>query len=184
MRACGRWLLPGWLAVATLLLVNGPAVAAPQGVSQPAAPSPLTAPAWPCHLVIDRVLRRSVETAWERSPAFRSQCERLAGAGVLVLLHTATSVQASRRAESLIGVSADGTTVARVLVRPNADTIELIAHELEHVLEHVDGVKLSSMSGRHRSGVTVEGSAYETDRAIAMGHRVAREVQDAMRTPG
>ena len=82
--------------------------------------------------------------------------------------HLGTS---SRRAESLIGVSADGVTVARVLVPLTAETVELIAHELEHVLEYLDGV-----SDRHRSGVTL-GDGYETERAIKAGQRVAREVR-------
>ena len=73
--------------------------------------------------------------------------------------------------QSLIGVSADGVTVARVLVPLNAETVELIAHEFEHVLEYLDGV-----SDRHRSGVTL-GDGYETERAIKAGLRVAREVR-------
>ncbi len=134
------------------------------------APLAGSAPAWPCRLVIAPDLRTSVELAWARSPTFRAQCERLAAAGILVVLRRAASVQAPRRAESLIGVAADGVTVARVLVPLNAETVELIAHELEHVLEYLDGV-----SDRHRSGVTL-GDGYETERAIKAGLRVAREV--------
>jgi hypothetical protein len=103
-------------------------------------------------------------------------------AGALVLLHRATVVQTKRQAQSEIGVSADGVTVAWVLVRLNAETVELIAHELEHVLEHLDGVNLVAKAGHHRSGVLLAGEAYETERAIEVGQRVAREVRESVRT--
>ena len=173
MGASSRGRQLGWpvVAVVVLLCCATHAVAASREVSGQSAPLAGSAPAWPCRLVIAPDLRPSVELAWARSPTFRAQCERLAAAGILVVLRRAASVQAPRRAESLIGGSADGVTVARVLVPLNAETVELIAHELEHVLEYLDGV-----SDRHRSGVTL-GDGYETERAIKAGLRVAREVR-------
>jgi hypothetical protein len=168
--------------IALLVQVSGrTTVDASVDNSGQSAPVSGGAPVWPCRLVIASDLRPSVEVAWAHSPTFRSQCEQLAAAGTLVLLHRASSVQTPRQAESVIGVSADGITVARVLVRLNAETVELIAHELEHVLEHLDGVGLATAATRHRSGVTVEGNAYETERAIKAGQRVAREVRDRTR---
>jgi hypothetical protein len=168
-----------WLAVGLLFLFcsQSSLIASPPGAAGQAPAGP-AAPRWPCRLIIADDLRASVELAWERSPTFRSQCERLAAARTLVLLHRASSAQISRQAQSTIGVSGDGVTIARVLVRVNADTIELIAHELEHILERLDGVNLAERASRHRSSVTLYGDAYETDRAIDAGRRVAREVRE------
>jgi len=54
----------------------------------------------------------------------------------------------------------------------------LIAHEFEHIIEQLDGVDLPLMASRTASGVhRVPGSEhFETDRAIAAGHRVSEEV--------
>jgi hypothetical protein len=132
----------------------------------------------PCRLFMANDLRPSVAIAWERSPTCRAQCERLAAAGALVLLHRASSAQIHRQAQSQIGVSADGTIVARVLVRP---IVEHVAHELEHILEHLDGVNFAVKANRNRSGVTQYGDAYGTERAVEIGQRVAREVRDSLR---
>ena len=179
---CHLPLVHGWTVVACLLAACPPARAADSfDTAQPATES-VPASAWPCKLVVTDDLLRHVRMVWERSPTFRSQCARLARAGALVLLRTASSVQIQRPAQSRIGVSADGTTVALVWLRMSADSIEHIGHELEHVLEHVEKVNLRQMLARHRSGVTVSVVGYETDRAIAAGRRVAREVRDSWRT--
>jgi hypothetical protein len=181
---CYASLRQGRRVVALLVLTCGSPVpvAASLDVVEQVTPVSVAAPPWPCRLVVASDLRPSIDVAWQRSPTFRAQCERLARAGALVLLHRATVVQTKRQAHSEIGVSADGVTVARVLVRLNAETVELIAHELEHVLEHLDGVNLVAKADRHRSGVLLSGDAYETDRAIEAGQRVAREVRDSVRT--
>ena len=123
-----------------------------------------------------------MQILWERSATFRHQCARLARAGAVVFLRTATSVQIQRPAQSRIGTSADGVTVAHVLVRLSADTFENIGHEFEHVLEYLERVNLRKALAHHRSGVTVSGVGYETDRAVAAGTRVARDVRDSRRT--
>ena len=176
-------LVRSWTVVACLGAACLPARAAVDSFN---APQPATegvpASAWPCRLVVTDDLLPRVRIIWERSPTFRSQCARLARAGALVLLRTATSVEIQRPAQSRIGISADGVTVAQVLVRMSADSVEHIGHELEHVLEHLEKVNLRAMLARHRSGVTVSVVGYETDRAVAAGRRVAREVRDSGRT--
>ena len=171
-------LIRSWTVVACLVAACAPARAAADSVdpSQPSATEEAPASAWPCRLVIAKALRPSVQLAWARSPTFRSQCARLAQAGTIVFVHSVTSVQILRQAQSVIGVTADGATVARVLVRLNADTVEAIAHEFEHVLEYLEGVD------HRRSGTMLSHDAYETDRAMDAGTRVAREVRDSWRT--
>jgi hypothetical protein len=151
-------------------------VAAASDPSKPPATEEVAASVWPCRLVITKTLRASVQLAWMRSSTFRAQCARLAQAGTIVFVHAVSSVQILRQAQSVIGVTADGATVARVLVRPGADTVEHIAHEFEHVLEYLEGVD------HRRTGAMLSHDAYETDRAMDAGTRVAREVRDSWRT--
>jgi hypothetical protein len=120
-------------------------------------------------------LRPTVQVAWTRSPTFRSQCARLAKAGTIVFVHVVSSVQIRRQAQSVIGITRDGATVARVLVRSSADIVELLAHEFEHVLEYLEGVD------HRRSGTMLSHDAYETDRAMDAGRRVAREFRERWR---
>ncbi|AMY08478.1 hypothetical protein LuPra_01678 [Luteitalea pratensis] len=177
-------LILSWTVVACLAATCAPARAAADAVDPP---QPSTAEgdpvsAWPCRLLVANELLPRVQIVWERSATFRQQCARLARAGAVVFLRTATSVQIQRPAQSRIGISADGVTVAHVLVRLSADTVEHIGHEFEHVLEYLERVNLREALAHHRFGVTVSGVGYETDRAVAAGTRVAREVRDSRRT--
>ena len=54
---------------------------------------------------------------------------------------------------------------------------ELIAHEIEHIIEQLDGVDLRAKSRLRAagSGDVADIEAYETTRAIVTGQRVARE---------
>jgi hypothetical protein len=141
-----------------------------------------SATGWPCQLqlIVTAELRAFVDEAWERSATFREQCRKLATARPVVTVHVASS-QELYRADTRMRVFEDGTMLARVRVRPTSAVVELIAHELEHVLERLDGVNLLMESRRSGSGVTVSGGAFETRRAADAGRRVAREVRDASR---
>lgn len=173
-----------WALAACLVAAGQPPSAAARSLdppSQPSAAEEAPAAPWPCHLVVANELLPRVTLAWERSATFRQQCARIAHAGAFVLLRTATSVQIRRPAQSRIGVSADGVTVAHVLVRMSDDSVEHIGHELEHVLEHLEKVNLRDKRNGHRSGVSASGVGYESDRAIDAGRRVAREVRESWR---
>src|SRR4029453_3125811 len=56
-------------------------------------------------------------------------------------------------------------------------SVELIAHEIEHVIEQLDGIVLSERADARTTGEA--GSAYESGRAIERGRLVAREVRDS-----
>jgi hypothetical protein len=135
---------------------------------------------WACRLAVDEGLQPFVQRARDGSATFREQCRKLAAAGAVVILRS-TPERDVTRAESCIGLAAGGVIVARVRVRHGGDTAELIAHELEHVLERVEGVKHLMEASRGRSDVTLIGGAFETQRAIDAGRRVAREVEEATR---
>jgi hypothetical protein len=64
---------------------------------------------------------------------------------------------------------------ADVFLSHSSDTVELIAHEVEHILELLDEVDLAAQVGAGHVCKRTDG-AFETQRAIAAGRRVAREV--------
>jgi hypothetical protein len=97
----------------------------------------------PAALLAQARLRPLLDELWARSVTFRQQCRRLAGARALVLLQGASAGETVWPAESRIGGSGDGRVMARVRVRTGRESVEVIAHELEHVLERIDGVQLA-----------------------------------------
>ena len=109
-------------------------------------------PVLPCRVLAHAHLRPLLEQLWSRSLTFRLQCRRLAGAQALVLLQGASADETVWDAESRIGVLANGRVMARVRVRVGRESVEVIAHELEHVLERIDGVQLPLDALRRGSG--------------------------------
>jgi hypothetical protein len=133
--------------------------------------------ALPCRVLAHARLRPLLDELWSRSATFRLQCRRLAGAQAVVLLHEASARDTVWDAESRIGVLDDGRVMAHVRVRVGRESVEVVAHELEHVLERVDGAHLPLDALRRGSGTTLAGGAYETRRATDAGRRAAKEVR-------
>lgn len=122
-----------------------------------------------------------VEQIWRASPAFRQQCARLAAASGLRVTVRAELLQKRSDIRAFTSIIRDNAslTKAEINLLVPADAVELIAHEIEHVIEQLDGVEpRRDACGRHRSPTGM----YETCRAIEAGRRVAREVRDAERT--
>jgi hypothetical protein len=148
-----------------------------------AAWSTVGVPALPCRVLAQSHLRPLLDELWALSITFRQQCRRLSGARAVVLLQGASAAETVWNAESRIGLRADGGVTARVRVRFGRESVEVIAHELEHVIERIDGVHLALDAMRPASGTTLAGGAYETRRATEAGRRVAKEVRDAAPKP-
>jgi hypothetical protein len=132
---------------------------------------------WPCHLIVVGELRAVAELAWEQSATFRDQCRKLASAGARIIVQPASS-RDTWRAQTRIQKTDEGATIAFARVRAGTQSIELIAHELEHVIEYLEGIKFLMQAHRGGSGVRLAAGAYETRRAIDAGRRVAKEVRD------
>ena len=148
-------------------VAGGSADAAPAGPAPNLTVSSLFAP------VIDEMLRRS--------PTFRRQCQRLAAAPrSSVTIQAATSTRERMAAWTTIIRDAGDQLHASVFVPLSSRTAELIAHEIEHVIEQLDGIPLGDMSRIRDSGVrqcdcAVE-DTYETIRAVRIGRQVADEM--------
>ena len=136
----------------------------------------------PCNLVVPGALRSVLVVMWERSTTFRVQCARIsAESRVVVRLHIATSLTQSRgRAASRMARDPAGTLAADVYLANRialVNLVELIAHELEHIVEQLDGLELEALARRAPATVwQSEPGAFETVRAIRVGQSVAADV--------
>jgi len=113
------------------------------------------------------------------SPTFRAQCRRIVDAEVRVVIEVGTpwDFEPQIRGKSLV-VRDDAGAVrfVRMKLRRDADLSVLLPHEMEHVLEQLEGVDLASLSKQINGGAWRVGPhAYETRRAELAGHVVDRE---------
>jgi hypothetical protein len=77
------------------------------------------------------------------------------------------------------GMRVEGVVVtARVKLPPLGDTIVLLAHELQHVIEQTRGLDLAAEAGRPGSGVWKASGGYETQAAVDVSRQVTQELRD------
>jgi hypothetical protein len=118
----------------------------------------------------------------KRSPTFRRQCWRIttASSEITVALQANPRTVVSRvRARTRITWVGHQRLATVEIFAPDL-TEELIAHELEHVIEQLDGVDLAAKADAGQSGVNrgeAPEGAYETVRATRIGQTVAAEVR-------
>jgi hypothetical protein len=121
-----------------------------------------------------------VDSMLSRSPTFRRQSARIAAAAHLSV-EIRGDLPAELRLPALTRIvrRPDGNLQAIVFVGPTLRAPELIAHELEHIIEQLDGVDLRIKSRLRATGVHQTRDqhleAFETRRATVTGLRVASE---------
>ena len=130
----------------------------------------------PTNLMVPAVLRPLVTSMYRQSPTFRRQCARLAEhPEVTVRIELEIGVRYGRARSRVERDHGDLHAAVQIELREPALYVELIAHELEHVLEQVDGTDLARLT-RHGLGGVADGEwGYETARAQSVGQLVARE---------
>jgi hypothetical protein len=142
----------------------------------------LTTPtALPPNMRVAGLFQPLVTKMLERSATFRRQCLRIARADRLdVMLTTFQGYAPARvRARARLETTRDGRLIATLEIKPLDDSAELIAHEIEHVIEWLDGVDLRARATLRASGVETDAAGtYETIRAMRIGQIVTREVQE------
>lgn len=144
------------------------AAGAAQGAEKPSAS------AWPCRLIAASTLRRVVEKGMERSETIRRQCDELAAARAVVVLEWGV-MDSQSHARTAMEVRA-GVVVASVKLPPLGDTIVLMAHELQHVIERTRGLDFHAEAERAGSGVWQSLGGYETQAAVDVSRQVAKEL--------
>jgi len=140
----------------------------------------------PDNLQVDPLYRPLLESMLESSVTFRRQCLRLASERQLTVRLHASGLFWTRGARALTHLvrGPRGRLDAEIVLTRFDDEVELIAHEIEHVIEQLDQIDLPSMAQLPDTGVrqtlSTDG-AFETARAAQTGLRVAREVREARR---
>jgi hypothetical protein len=138
-------------------------------------PAPESVPVPPPALIAG-TLRPLIESMLRRSPTFRRQCQRLASPRLHAVSLNHEVLRGVRAITQMTMV--DGRMSAMVRLGSGDDDVELIAHEIEHIIEQLDGVDLPARSALPGTGVYLCSSGrptFETVRAIRAGRRVAQE---------
>jgi hypothetical protein len=135
--------------------------------------------ALPPNIAIADSLRSTVRLMLHASPTFRRQCLRIANAPRLTVMFDLVQLLPQQmRARTRVSTTRDGSTVAKVEIGHIEHAVELIAHEIEHVIEQLDEVDLPALAAVPESGVHDCGDrSFETIRATRAGRIVAAEVK-------
>jgi hypothetical protein len=140
--------------------------------------------ALPPNVDVPAMYRADVDGLIARSPTLRRQCAAIAAAAVtvrIVVYGTATFF-GDCRARGTFQRLRSGRLDARIDLPFTRDFPELLAHELEHVVEQIEGVPLQELAKRRADGVRrARGGAFETRRALEAGRAAAIEVETSER---
>jgi hypothetical protein len=138
----------------------------------------------PSNLLVSEAFRSAVDEMLRQSPTFRRQCLRIAAEPRVTvrlrpeMLPRRSDVRATTHFTRKEGgwMRAD----IDISIFPLTQHIELIAHEIEHVIEQLDDVDLVSFASMPGTGVRTLDSntnAFETTRAVRVGRKVAGEMR-------
>ena len=136
-------------------------------------------PVLPRNIDVPDKLRATFERLLEHSPTLTRQCRRIGAAPhVRVVIRFAGQAASLPRARASITRYEAGALLAEIDLPISRDLIELLAHELEHVIEQMEGIKLADLvrEGEGRAYRDAAG-VYETQRAMLAGQMAATEMR-------
>jgi len=163
------------LAVGAMLAT---ACVASQAVNRPTQPQLVAA----SNIHVAFPLQPCVGTMLSRSATFRQTYVAIANRrDVRVTVALEPQPHFHTRATTDVHSFAGGARVADIRLHTTNDVVELIAHEMEHVREQVEGTNLLLRSVTDPSQVRRVGTTFETRRGIETGLQVAEEVGSAAR---
>lgn len=149
----------------------------PETESVAAASTGITQPA---NIHVDPLLQPLVAKLLQRSPTLRRQWQAIGSSRIIRVSLISTPLlreTLSARARTEISRNAAGAIRAVVVLPTVVDITELLPHELEHVLEQIEGLDLPALARRSESGVhEIDRGVYETERARNAGLGALREV--------
>jgi hypothetical protein len=131
----------------------------------------------PTNLKVPGTLRPLLEEVMRRSPTFRHQMQELRSAPHVKMAISYGDVSSWHvlRAESTVSRYEWGALQIDTRLYTIRDVIEVVAHEMEHVCEQIEGIDVRALSRQRNTGVYTVGHHFETRRAVLIGHQVARE---------
>lgn len=153
------------------------ALAAPAAMPSTAAAQTPVCATLPANIVVPAVSHQWIVDLIARSPTLQRQCRIIATADdVIVRLSSMRRVTALCRARTSFARDRTGLIRAAIDIPVSIDFPELLAHELEHVIEQIEGINLRRMARDRDSGVwQVAPNVFETTRAIDAGTLAAGE---------
>lgn len=132
--------------------------------------------ALPMNIVVPAVSQEWIQSLIARSPTLQRQCRIIASADYVTVRLSSTRVEKWCRARTSFSRDRVGRIRASIEIPVSADFAELLAHELEHVIEQIEGVNLRRLARHRDSGVwEVAPNVFETVRAIDAGTTAAIE---------
>jgi hypothetical protein len=136
----------------------------------------------PSNLIASPIYREVLESMIHGSATFRRQCLRIAGEPLLTIRLEPAPASWTRGARAITRIVRQprGLLSATIDIGRFENEVELIAHELEHIIEQLDEVDLPSRAVLPDTGVhalDAGGMAFETARAVRVGLTVARDVR-------
>src|SRR5262245_31093590 len=99
----------------------------------------------PSNLIASAVFQSAMERMWQLSPTVRRQCRRLSAAPQLhvnFLLEDQARQPSSYHARAAMKRQSGALVSVDIHLTRLRDPVELIAHEIEHVIEQLDGIDL------------------------------------------
>jgi hypothetical protein len=177
-----RAVIPAIVLFAVTTTGISPAAAGAAGRGEDAPPPAATATAQRSFIVVAPFFQDLVDDLVAGSATLRAQYQRILSASrVGVWIQPPADRQGGRSARARITRSTNGLVLARVELSTPLRTFEyaeMLAHELEHVLEQIEGVRLHDLAGGRSGEATVlyDGS-YETERARQAGRAAALEIE-------
>lgn len=146
-------------------------------------PCAATASALPASVSVPGDLHRHIASMLSLSATFRAQCRRIADASKLLVLMRLDPALVDRayRARTSIHRTTSGILVAQVQLSVRTNPVEWIAHELEHIVEQLEGLRLPALAAANQGAWLTADSTFETTRAIETGRAVVDEMTRARR---
>ena len=140
--------------------------------------------ALPTNIQVEAGLRPVLVQMLARSPTLRGQCLRIAASPATHVSVTISiePMEGGARARSFARRYESGLLIVEVRIPPaSRDLAELLAHELEHVIELIERVDFCSLAASRGAGVVQKQSdgSFESDRALKAGIAAAAEVAAA-----
>jgi hypothetical protein len=135
----------------------------------------------PANIRTTPALRAAIMPLVARSPTLRAQCARIAAASrtYVSIDVSAGRFSAETRARSTARRYPSGVLFVDVEIPvASQDFAELVAHELEHVTEFIDGVDFKTLAQSRESGIVqcTAAGAFESVRAQQAGRAAAAEL--------
>jgi hypothetical protein len=137
----------------------------------------------PLNMHVNPVLVQIVTALLASSPAFAAQCAQIADARFVritinpVMSSSTTSRGSARTAMRRFTAGALVAVVDMPVPLTMGEYAELFGHELEHVIEQIDGVDLQAMTDAHEGASRLADGAYETVRARRAGLLIAEQIE-------